>query len=121
MTYKVLLSNRGNPDYQQDPGRPLHGSPKDHWIDAPSIEVCIAACREYIREYDLGSGNWTGGVVVMRGRVDHLKEKLDTRAFAIIGVIAYGGHFFPIDEPHGYGQPWPVHRRAIAKLNKKNS
>jgi hypothetical protein len=108
-TYKVLLSNRGNPDHQQDPGRPLYGTPKDQWAEAPSIEACAKLCRAYITLHELGGGNWTGGVIVMQGGQV-------TQGTAVLGIIAYGGRFFPIDEPHAYGQPTPRHLRAIAKL-----
>ena len=107
---QVLLSNRGNPDFGQDPNRPVYGTPNDKWAPAESIESASALCRAYIAEHDLGGGNWTGGVVVQTGGNV-------AKGVAVAGLIAYNGRFFPVDEPHGYGKPTPIQQRAVAKLN----
>jgi hypothetical protein len=85
---KVLLSNRGNPDFRQDHTRNLLGTPKDKFVAVDSIEHASAACIQYIDENDLGMGNWTGGHVVdeqmnlicyigYNGRAFNGKQELD--------------------------------------------
>ena len=61
---KVLLSNRGNPDLRQDPDRPLPGTPDDAWVQIRNGAQARKVCQRYIREHDLGGGNWTGGLVM---------------------------------------------------------
>lgn len=60
--YTVLLSSCGNPDYQQDPDRPLPGVPVER-VPAASLSAASTVCREYIERHGLGSGNWSGGII----------------------------------------------------------
>ena len=80
-SYTVFLSNCGNPDYGQDPGRPLCGRPTARWHKCDTIEECASLCLEYIARHDLGGGNWNGGAV-RRGRKPY-------------GRISYNGLFWP--------------------------
>lgn len=107
-TYKVLLSNRGNPDHRQNPNRPVYGTPKDEWRECVSLDECTATCREYIGQWDLGGGNFTGGVVIQEGG-NVIKGR------AVLGIISYNGRFWPVS--HEYGKPNAIQVRAIKKLN----
>ena len=78
----VLLSNRGNPDIDQDPDKRLRDTPRDRWTKAKSVEHAQKLVSTYVKTYQLGSGNWTGGVVRSEGK--------------IIGHISYDGRFRPI-------------------------
>lgn len=59
---KVKLTNVGNPDFRQDPTKPVWGT-KNKIITVKSLKEARDVCREYIEDNDLGSGNWTGGQV----------------------------------------------------------
>jgi hypothetical protein len=74
----VLLQSRGNPDFRQDPERPL--SP-EVVVAVGSLAAAASACREYIGEWDLGGGNWTGG-------------KITNRAGDVVGKVSYNGRVF---------------------------
>lgn len=56
----VTLTSCGNPDFGQDPNKPL--SPK---IALPCFTLAEASkiCRDYITQHNLGGGNWSGGAV----------------------------------------------------------
>src|SRR5438067_12932016 len=61
--FTVKLSSVGNPDFRQDPDRPLPGCPSV----LAHVETLIEArdlCQHYIAYYELGGGNWNGGEVV---------------------------------------------------------
>ena len=60
---RVLLANRGNPDFNQNPEIPMWGAPADYWANVDSVEEASKKVRNYIHEHDLGSGNWAGGDV----------------------------------------------------------
>jgi hypothetical protein len=60
--FYVILDNRGNPDFGQDPTQRLPGT-KMHLRRVNSLNAASLACREYITENYLGGGNWSGGAV----------------------------------------------------------
>lgn len=60
--YTVHLASCGNPDFRQQPGRSLPGIPKRR-TKVKTLDEASAACRTYIAEHELGSGNWAGGQV----------------------------------------------------------
>jgi hypothetical protein len=64
--YQVSLASVGNPDYGQDPDRPLPGVPPQ-LVSVPDVTAASRACRAYIAAHDLGSGNWAGGNVYEGG------------------------------------------------------
>lgn len=56
--YELKLSSAGNPDFgQHTPISPAHSIP------VASIEEATERCRDYIRAWNLGGGNWSGGQV----------------------------------------------------------
>jgi len=57
---ELLLKSCGNPDYYQDPDRPISDTMK---VNVDTLKMASDICREYILEYDLGGGNWIGGQV----------------------------------------------------------
>ena len=61
-TMVVELDSRGNPDYGQDPDRPVYGV-KPQVAVVLSLGQASAVCLEWIKSNDLGGGNWTGGDV----------------------------------------------------------
>src|SRR5437868_6570781 len=83
--FTVKLSSVGNPDFRQDPDRPLPDVP----TATAHVETLIEAqdlCQHYIAYYDLGGGNWNGGEVVR------------TSDGLVIGRFSYNGKLWP-DEP----------------------
>lgn len=62
--FTVLLANRGNPDFGQDPERCIPGTPADQRVPAQSLSHASSLCRQYIAAHSLGGGNWAGGDVV---------------------------------------------------------
>lgn len=103
--YKVLLSNVGNPDLRQDPNRSLPGTPKPQWVNVRNLWQASQKCTDYIRKYDLGSGNWTGGMVVP------VMEGGQTGSACV--RVAYTGKIF--DENNVEILP-PVTSRGLTKL-----
>jgi len=80
----VTLESVGNPDYNQYGVLiPLQE------VEVDSIEAASAACRSFITENDLGSGNWgpNAGVVREDGEM--------------LGQISYNGRFWPIPTEGG--------------------
>ena len=65
--WTVELSTVGNPDWGQDPERPLHGA--DPNVERVIISLAEAQryCREYIDRNNLGSGNFSGGAIRYNG------------------------------------------------------
>jgi hypothetical protein len=61
--YRVLLQSCGNPDCGQDPDAPM--SPEE-WRAVADFEEASRACRAYVEHWNLGGGNWTGGLVIDR-------------------------------------------------------
>lgn len=81
-TLLVLLSNHGNPDYGQDPYRPVWGAPAPRWVGCNSLEHAAEICRAYIAEHDLGGGNWSEAKV-LDGQGQH------------VASISYNGRIWP--------------------------
>lgn len=57
--FKVIITTVGNPDYNQDPDRPLWGVPEGEALDAPTLEALVEKVREFQDDYDIGGGNWS--------------------------------------------------------------
>ena len=81
MSYSVTLTSAGNIDHGQNPYDQLYGVSQER-VYAASIEECQQRVMEYIDEYNLGGGNWTGGDVY-----DDLGN--------VIGHISYNGRYWP--------------------------
>lgn len=60
---KVKLGSVGNPDFGQNPDRPLPGV-RDLVAEVGSLAEAAAECRKFIDEHGLGGGNWAGGEVL---------------------------------------------------------
>lgn len=76
--YSVKLSNVGNPDYSQDPDRPLPETTVG-WAMVDTLKQAVELCLLYISFYDLGGGNWNGGLITRKS--DGL----------VIGRVSYNG------------------------------
>ena len=61
--YTVRLASVGNPDYRQDPKRPMYGAARNKTVAVDSMEEASRASLEFINNNNLGSGNWAGGDV----------------------------------------------------------
>ena len=61
--YIVLLTTRGNPDFGQNPRRPLYGV-RDTRVEVDTLREASAKCRAWIAANSVGGGNWTGGEVI---------------------------------------------------------
>ena len=66
----VVLSSAGNPDYGQDPNRPLFGCESNKKLPVQSYKEASEVCRKFIDDNELGSGNWDGGQIF-----DHTQKK----------------------------------------------
>ncbi len=76
--YRTMLCSAGNPDHGQ------YSAPSiPQAIMASSLEEASAACRKYIAQWNLGSGNWCGEA----GKV--------YRAEKLVATIAYNGRICP--------------------------
>ena len=60
---KVKLSSVGNPDFGQNPNKPMWGV-KNKTVKVNSFKEASAVCQKFIDENDLGGGNWTGGEIL---------------------------------------------------------
>lgn len=87
--FRVLLANRGNPDYGQNSRRALLGTPADDWVAAQDLAEASAVCRRYIELHELGGGNWMGGRVVDANGLTVARVAYNGRVFA---APAAGGH-----------------------------
>ncbi len=58
--FTIVLKSRGNPDHGQDPDEAV--SPQER-VKVKSFAAAALVARDYITDYDLGGGNWTGGQV----------------------------------------------------------
>lgn len=59
----IKLSSVGNPDHRQY--SPLSPSTT---VEIESLEEASKVCLNYIYEYELGGGNWSGGQVYQSGK-----------------------------------------------------
>lgn len=82
--YQILLTSCGNPDFGQNPYESM--SPAKT-VRANSIEECQVAACQYVDDYDLGAGNYSGGQVYQDGEY--------------IGRISYNGRFWDKDSEYG--------------------
>lgn len=82
--YTVTLKSVGNPDYGQDPDRPLYGVDNEI-AEVDTLPEASRACRAYIEENDLGGGNWSGGEV---------KDEDGT----VVARVSYNGRVWPPGE-----------------------
>lgn len=82
-TLKLTLSSRGNPDYGQDPEAPLWGCPGDATITVDSLAQASERSRAYIKEHELGGGNWTGGAVFDATGAKFARVAYNGRVFAL--------------------------------------
>jgi hypothetical protein len=90
--YRVLLANRGNRDHGQDERAEIPGTPTDHWLDVASLQAASAACRAYLEQHGLGSGNWTGGDV-------------KNGAGEVVAKVSYNGRVWSPDQKRDLLQP----------------
>lgn len=79
--YAVTLSGCGNPDHGQNPYKSVYGVPTIMRY-ADTIEELQEIVKTYIRNYNLGGGNWTGGIVY-----DAIND-------IQIGHISYNGRYW---------------------------
>lgn len=56
----------GNPDYNQDPDKPMYGT-QPEILAAPTFDGVVRGCRSFIDQHNLGGGNWVGGQIYYRG------------------------------------------------------
>ena len=57
----VTLASVGNPDFGQDPSRPLPGV-RNIKRPVESVKHASAVCRDWIEANGVGGGNWAGGM-----------------------------------------------------------
>lgn len=99
--YTVILDNRGNPDRAQDSSRRLPGTVREV-VPVEDFAAALKACRDYIEENDLGSGNWTGGDIRENGKV--------------VAKVSYNGAVWPLgDFAIGMKPLWPEPKEDAPK------
>lgn len=81
----VNLSNVGNPDFRQDSSRPLPDTTCG-LAQVDTLQEAVELCRLYISLYELGGGNWKGGLIT---------RSADGKT---IGKVGYNGRVWA-DEP----------------------
>lgn len=79
----LSLSNCGNPDRGECADRPLPEVPSDLVVPVADLQEASALARRYITAFNLGAGNWAGGIVA-----DHLGQA--------VARIAYNGRVFDL-------------------------
>ena len=77
--YRVSLMAHGNIDHGKNPYEMLEGTHAGYYY-ADSIKECQRAVRAYIEKYDLGAGEWTGGLAF--------------KGNEYFGGISYNGRFW---------------------------
>jgi hypothetical protein len=80
----VTLASVGNPDFGQNPSRPLPGV-RNVKRPALSVKHASAVCRDWIEENGIGGGNWAGGEV---------RDEKD----AFVARISYNGRAWNEDD-----------------------
>lgn len=83
MPMYVSLSDAGNPDFGQDPSRSISGR-RARRVKVEGFSEASRICRDYIKENELGNGNWTGGKIEQDG-----KE---------IAQVSYNGTVWPLPQ-----------------------
>jgi hypothetical protein len=66
---KVELKSAGNPDFGQDPNKPLYGCEPNKSIVVGSLKEAKRLCLKFIKDNNLGGGNWIGGKVSNGSRI----------------------------------------------------
>jgi len=66
--YTVTLTSVGNPDHGQDPDSAVYGVP-DGARHVRSLAEASRECADYIKDNQLGGGNWDGGDVFLDGKI----------------------------------------------------
>jgi hypothetical protein len=80
-TITVTLSSVGNPDRDQYFGRDVLSPTRV--VQAKAIAEASRICRAYIKQFDLGAGNWSGGLVCL-GRKP-------------LARVSYNGRVWPVE------------------------
>lgn len=81
--YLVTLSSVGNPDRGQDHTRALPGVLPGGKVVANLAEASLV-CSDYIKENELGAGNWSGGDVYL--------------GYKLVARISYNGRVWAVPE-----------------------
>lgn len=68
MKYKVKLSSVGNPDFGQNPNARKYGAEKNKFVACESFKQASELCIQFIRDNELGGGNWSGGLITESGK-----------------------------------------------------
>jgi len=76
--FSCRLRSVGNPDFGQH--APVS---EPRVVDADTLPGIVAACRQYIEEWDLGGGNWTDPMVREGGKA--------------VGKVSYNGRVWRKD------------------------
>jgi hypothetical protein len=87
--YAVVLASVGNIDFGQDHRRSLPGVPR-RVVHVDTLYEASQRCRAYIRDNELGGGNWSGGKVT------------DTTTHKEVAYVSYNGRVW---QPGPYPQP----------------
>ncbi len=66
---KVILNSVGNPDLRQDPSKPLFGCEANKTVEVKTFKEASDACIDFINSNLLGSGNWSGGDILNKGKL----------------------------------------------------
>lgn len=81
--FMVTLSSVGNPDHGQNPDHSLPGL-KSSKVAVTTKQEAAEACRKFIDDNQLGSGNWSGGDVFSEGN--------------LVARVSYNGRVWHLDD-----------------------
>jgi hypothetical protein len=79
----VKLESCGNPDFGQNPNKPMPGA-KLKFVEVDSYKEASEVCRSWIGEHKLGGGNWCGGQLTRHG--------------VEVGHVSYNGRVWDIND-----------------------
>lgn len=99
--YRVSLNCCGNIDHGENPHAPLDGAPV-RYTYCDSISDCQSAALNYIKAFDLGSGQWGGGLVYQGNNY--------------VGLVSYNGKFW--DKEHKYGSTKAINGTEVMRMEK---
>lgn len=78
LAYVVNCSSVGNEDHGENPNLPMS---VPGFIPCETLRQCSQVCQRYIEEWDLGSGNWTGGEILHPTK-------------GLIAIVSYNGRIW---------------------------
>lgn len=87
---RVKLASVGNPDFRQDPNKPVYGCEPNKLQPVSSFKQASKVCMKFIKDNELGGGNWSGGEIFDENN-------------KLIGYVSYNGKVWDKMPTYGKG------------------